>query len=274
MIATRAIGRDGLLPREDDLVARFGKSRTIVREATKTLQALGIVVTRPRIGSKIQPLLCWRLLDPQVMDWITDAKLTAELARDLLELRSMIEPAAAALAAKRASPEQRATLAKAVAAMGAASSFASHLRADFAFHEAILDASGNAFLLQLKPALHAVLKGSFTLSMYSKTRMRASVAIHQTVAKAILERDVEGARLATIAMLDVARADIERHNRKSASLPSGGRENRPWPKLKPDDLPERQGDRRKKGNQQKADAAGEHKWPALAEHLARRHLGD
>lgn len=209
LIAGGKIGEGGVLPREDDLVTQFAVSRTVVREATKTLQALGLVITRPRIGSKIQPVSRWRLLDPQVMDWLNSSVLTPELVRDLLDLRAMIEPAAAALAAERATPEQREALVKALDAMATSKSMTSHRRADFAFHEAILMGADNTLLLQLRPALHAVLEGSFRLSMHNQARIRASVAVHRIVAEAILARDAAAARIAMNNLLAFARADIE-----------------------------------------------------------------
>jgi DNA-binding FadR family transcriptional regulator len=208
-IATGAIGQDGLLPREDDLVAQFSISRTIVREATKTLQALGLVITRPRIGSRIQPMSHWRILDPQVMGWLTDSVLSETFVRDLLDLRMMIEPAAAALAAERATDAQRIALSKALDGMASAKTTAQHVQADFAFHDAIMQASGNTLLLQLKPALTALLKGSFQLSMHDRGRVRDSVKLHKAVADAILARDATGARDAAKAILDSARIDIE-----------------------------------------------------------------
>ncbi len=56
LIVAGQIGADGALPREDELADRFGVSRTVVREATKTLQALGLITTGPRVGSRVQPL--------------------------------------------------------------------------------------------------------------------------------------------------------------------------------------------------------------------------
>jgi DNA-binding FadR family transcriptional regulator len=214
-IANGTIGQDGLLPREDDLVESFAISRTIVREATKTLQALGIVITRPRIGSRIQPITQWRLLDPQVMDWLTDSSLTQTFVRDLLDLRMMIEPAAAALAAERATEAQCTILMQALDAMAAANTTAKHVEADFAFHDAIMEASGNMLLLQLKPALTALLKGSFRLSMHDRDAIKASVALHKAVADAILRRDAAGARSAAMTILESARKDIEIYHAKA-----------------------------------------------------------
>jgi len=211
MIANRKIGQDGLLPREDDLVSQFSVSRTIVREATKTLQALGLVITRPRIGSRIQPISSWRLLDPQVMDWVSSSDLTPDLVRDLLDLRAMIEPSAAELAAERATATQRAAIVDALEAMSSSISAEAHRNADFAFHESILRASGNTFLVQLNPALRAILEGSFRLSMHDRDRIRASVEVHRRVADAIVRGKSAAARSAMMKLLLVAREDIERH---------------------------------------------------------------
>ncbi|KFC70049.1 putative transcriptional regulatory protein, GntR family, HTH [Bosea sp. LC85] len=209
LIVGGEIGNDGSLPREDELATQFAVSRTVIREATKTLQALGLITTGPRVGSRIQPISSWRLLDPQVMDWITDADMASGFERDLLELRSMIEPAAAAFAAERGTPAQIGAVTAALEGMASAPGKAEHEAADFRFHEAILEASGNSLLLQLKPILRAVLKASFQLSMHDHERAQASVAIHRHVASAITARRPEQARESMIALLKVAQADID-----------------------------------------------------------------
>ncbi len=208
LIVAGQIGADGTLPREDELADRFGVSRTVVREATKTLQALGLITTGPRVGSRVQPLPSWRLLDPQVMDWITDADMASGFERDLLELRGMIEPAAAGFAAERGSDAQIAAINTALDAMANAQDKAEHEASDFRFHEAILEASGNMLLLQLEPILRAVLKASFRLSMHDHKRAQASIAIHSRVAAAIAARRSDEARAAMVALLKVAQADI------------------------------------------------------------------
>lgn len=208
LIVAGQIGADGSLPREDELAIRFAVSRTVIREATKTLQALGLIRTGPRVGSRIQPLASWRLLDPQVMDWITDADMASAFERDLLELRSMIEPAAASFAAERGSDAQIAAIAEALEMMVRSPGKAEHEAADFRFHEAILEASGNILLLQLKPILRAVLKASFRLSMHDHERAQASIAIHRGVAAAITARAPAEARARMVELLQVARDDI------------------------------------------------------------------
>jgi DNA-binding FadR family transcriptional regulator len=223
MIVGGSAGYHGTLPREDELAERFGVSRTVIREATKTLQALGLITTGPRVGSRVQPVSRWRLLDPQVMDWITDADMASGFERDLLELRGMIEPAAAAFAAERGSAAQITAVTQALDEMAQATTKAEHEAADFGFHEAILIASGNMLLIQLKPVLHAVLKASFRLSMHDHARAQASVAIHRSVAQAIAARRPGDAREAMVGLLKIAQADIAfgpRGSDTSASTPT------------------------------------------------------
>lgn len=223
MIVGGQIGHEGALPREDDLVAQFGVSRTVIREVTKTLQALGLITTGPRVGSRIQPISAWRLLDPQVMDWITDADLAHGFERDLLELRGMIEPAASAFAAERGSQQQVAAVAAALADMAGAPDRAAHEAADYRFHEAILSATGNILLIQLSPILRAVLKASFRLSMHDHERIQASVALHRHVADAIAARKPGQARNAMIALLQSAQVDME-EGRNRSNAAAGGKD--------------------------------------------------
>jgi DNA-binding FadR family transcriptional regulator len=215
MIVAGEIGQGGALPREDELAERFELSRTVIREATKTLQALGLIVTGPRVGSRIQPLASWRLLDPQVMEWISEADMASGFERDLMELRSMIEPAACAFAAERGGHDQVAAITAALADMASAPDRAAHEAADYRFHDAILRASDNILLVQLSPILDAVLKASFRLSMHDHERIQASVLLHRDVASAIAERAPTQAREAMIALLQSAKVDMEEGRNRS-----------------------------------------------------------
>jgi DNA-binding transcriptional regulator YhcF (GntR family) len=89
------------LPREEDLVESLSVSRTSIREAIKVLAAKGMVESRPRIGVKVRPRDDWRLLDPAVLSWHPNLTRDVELIESLIEVRRIIEPAAAELAAPR-----------------------------------------------------------------------------------------------------------------------------------------------------------------------------
>src|SRR5438034_2683712 len=105
-----------LLPAEPDL----GASRTVVREAVKVLAAKGLVESRPKTGTRVRPRDAWNLLDPDVLTWQQDgAAASEELLRKLTEVRRIIEPAAAELAAARADAADIAALERALEAMEA-----------------------------------------------------------------------------------------------------------------------------------------------------------
>src|SRR4029078_2556995 len=85
-------------------------SRTVVGEAIKVLAAKGLVESRPKVGTRVRPRRDWNLLDPDVLAWQVEAGADASFPAQALELRRMIEPAAARLAADRADESQIAAL--------------------------------------------------------------------------------------------------------------------------------------------------------------------
>src|SRR5207245_6372884 len=84
--------------------------RTVVREAGKVLAAKGLVESRPKTGTRVRPRDAWNLLDPDVLAWQQDGAVDDALLRKLTEVRRIIEPAAAELAAARADAQDVAAL--------------------------------------------------------------------------------------------------------------------------------------------------------------------
>src|SRR5437867_4809520 len=113
-IGRRILGGDlqpgDLLPAEPEL----GASRTVVREAIKVLAAKGLVESRPKTGTRVRPRESWNLLDPDVLAWLQDGAVSEDLLRKLTEVRRIIEPAAAELAAARADGRDLAALEQAL----------------------------------------------------------------------------------------------------------------------------------------------------------------
>ncbi|RWG26574.1 GntR family transcriptional regulator, partial [Mesorhizobium sp.] len=103
VLGSRILGGDyapgAALPREEELCAMLGVSRTSVREAVKVLSAKGLVEARRRAGVRVLPRDSWRLLDPVVLGWHPSIQDDEELVSGLLEARRIFEPAAAELAA-------------------------------------------------------------------------------------------------------------------------------------------------------------------------------
>lgn len=182
------------LPAEPVLCERFGVSRVVVREAIKSLTAKGLVTVGPSIGTRVRPTEDWHLLDPQVLGWFTHGNLDARRVADLIELRRIIEPQAARLAARRATPADLAEIRGAYERMVAAvEGDGDYVEADTAFHGAILAAAHNQFLAQLEGALEQILALSFSVSSQHPDSPRSSLAFHEALAARIEAGDADGA---------------------------------------------------------------------------------
>src|ERR1044072_908467 len=101
---------ESALSTEGDLCRHFDVSRTILREAVKGLAAKGLIEVRPKTGIRVRPRSEWNLVDPDLLGWLCGAGVDDHLIRDLCEVRAIVEPAAAELAASRASAEEIETL--------------------------------------------------------------------------------------------------------------------------------------------------------------------
>src|SRR3954464_4232697 len=76
-------------------------SRSAYREAVQVLTAKGLVESRPKAGTRVLPRSRWNILDPTVLAWAFSGEPDPDFIRDLFELRAIVEPAAARLAAER-----------------------------------------------------------------------------------------------------------------------------------------------------------------------------
>jgi DNA-binding FadR family transcriptional regulator len=180
------------LPNEADLAAQLKVSRGGVREAVKALAAKGLVEPRPRLGTRVLPREQWNLMDREVIDWHGNAA-APEFLDDLLELRLMVEPGAAQLAAERASDEQLAALEAAYAGMaehapllpGAEPAF---VEADLAFHLTLLRASGNQLVQHLGRLLETSLHHGLEASSHVPGSVAATLPLHRAVLLAVRGR--------------------------------------------------------------------------------------
>jgi DNA-binding FadR family transcriptional regulator len=174
-------------PVEADLCRQYGASRSVLREAVKMLTAKGLLRARPRQGTWVQPEESWNLLDPDVLRWLLERKPWMELLIEFTQVRLVIEPGAAALAAEVAGPEEKAAIQQALDRMAAAERGDDDpLESDIAFHVAVLEASGNKFFVQLRELVRTALRFSIRISNRRKGVRLASVADHEKIAAAIL----------------------------------------------------------------------------------------
>jgi DNA-binding FadR family transcriptional regulator len=210
-IMRRAAGDDPVrLPKEDDLCRQLRVSRTILREAIKVLAAKGMLEVRRRTGTHIRPPKEWAQLDPQILAWQFEVGASAELIQSLIEVRRIIEPAAAALAAERATEETIQTMEHWLAQMERTlGQVDAHTAADIQFHAAIFRAAGNALLEQIASTLQNALHFSFLLGSRHAGAVEASFPRHRLLAEAIARHDPAAARTVMERILEAALGDIE-----------------------------------------------------------------
>lgn len=198
------------LPVEDALAAEIGVSRGVVREAVKALVAKGMLRIRPRTGTRVLPPEHWNHLDRDVLRWKQAGDATA-LLRDTSELRRIVEPEAARLAAARADPDDVRALYDSLAAMEAAAAApgrSGYVEADTTFHRALLDASGNRLLGSLGRAVDIALEHSFLVSIQTPGAVEASLPGHRAIVEAIEARDPAAAAAAVLAVIEAAEQEI------------------------------------------------------------------
>ncbi len=182
-------------PTEKELCVQYGAARTVLREAVKMLTAKGLLSARPRRGTRVEEEDHWNLLDPDVLHWLLERKFSLQLLIEFTQMRLAVEPIAAALAARRATPEQRDAIAEALDRMRAAElGEGDTLAADIDFHLAILDATGNRFYRQLKGMIETALRISILRTNRLMGIEKSETEVHSLVAEAILEGDEGKAR--------------------------------------------------------------------------------
>lgn len=200
-----------VLPNEATFSTELKVSRTALREAIKVLAAKGLVDSRPKIGTRVRPREQWNMLDPDVLAWSFSVGDTARHAVNLTELRRILEPAAAALAAERATRDHIARIEAAYAAMAeAGEDIDAGLGPDLRFHQSILEATGNEFLAPLGYVIESALAASFKLSSSFPGARTNSLPHHLAVLDGIRDHDPIRAHAAMLKLLQETRSDIER----------------------------------------------------------------
>ncbi|GHI96596.1 MULTISPECIES: FadR/GntR family transcriptional regulator [Streptomyces] len=182
----------GSVLRTDELAQRFEVSRSVMREAVRVLESMHLVESRRRVGVTVLPECEWNVYDPQVIRWRLAGSERPRQLRSLTVLRSAIEPVAAGLAARLATPEQCAELTECALGMVANSRghrLEEYLFHDVAFHRVVLAASGNEMFARLGGVVAEVLAGRTHHDVMFEDPDPAAVTLHVQVAEAIRARD-------------------------------------------------------------------------------------
>ena len=224
-IAQDIIPAGAVLPPENDLEARFGVGRGVVREAIKTLSGKGLISVQPRHGTRVLPRRDWSLLDRDVLSWlIGHDKPDLELLLAIQEVRSIIEPAAAALAATRATKSDLQHINAALRAMENSDNQASATAADKAFHLAVLDATHNPVLQGFRGAIDTILSAVFVVAVDSVDGwFEENLANHAAAARAIEEGNAKKAHNAMERVIGYTQSKLTERNRpgKPSQRPAG-----------------------------------------------------
>jgi GntR family transcriptional regulator, galactonate operon transcriptional repressor len=189
-IVSRWYPHASMLPLEADLLNEFGVSRTVLREAIKSLESKGMLEARQRRGTVVTPRSHWNLLDRDVLGWIAESGADPEMLIRLNEVRRIVEPGACILAAEMATSAQLQQIEDAWQRMVQhVKDLQRFVEADRDFHLALLAASGNEYLAAIGTAISAALTVSLRTTNPNASSNRASLAGHERIVRALQRRN-------------------------------------------------------------------------------------
>jgi len=200
-----------ILPNEARWAEAFQVSRSAVREAVKMLMAKGLLVSRTKVGSRVEPRARWNLLDRDVLTWYAAAPDRLSFLKTVQEFRYIIEPEATALAAQRRGEDQIDTISRACRDMGSAPTLAERTAADTRFHMAVLNAAGNELLVPLGVLIDSALHHLFVFVTREMNDLRYAQELHEDIERSIRLRRPEAAGKAVRRLLANTDAIIARH---------------------------------------------------------------
>jgi DNA-binding FadR family transcriptional regulator len=190
-----------ILPNEGEWARTFGVSRSAVREAVKILSAKNLLSSRPRIGSRVEPRERWNLLDRDVLGWYANSPDRDGFLTTVQEFRHIIEPEAAALAARRRTGDEMAAISLACHQMGTARTLTERTAADTRFHLAILRAARNDLLLPLGALISSALDRLFAVVTREVNDLNHAQGLHEDIERAVRLQKPEAARRAVRRLL-------------------------------------------------------------------------
>jgi DNA-binding FadR family transcriptional regulator len=210
-IVTGAREPGSTLPGEIELAERAGVSRSVIREALRMLSAKGLVDSKPKAGTRVRERHDWNLLDPELLGWMFEGpQPSLKFVRSLFQLRLIVEPAAAELAALNRTTRQLSRMGHSLEEMGAHGLGSETGRAaDQSFHAVLLEATDNELLVSLSASIAAAVRWT-TLFKYRGTKPpRDPLPEHRILFEAIANGDPAAAREATLTLVRQAQADTE-----------------------------------------------------------------
>jgi len=217
MILSGELPEGHLFPNEIDYARQIGVSRSVLREALRILTAKGLVNSRPKTGTRVGSKRQWSLLDPDLLAWQFEAEPSRKFLRDLFELRMLVEPGAAALAAERRSKKQVNAMCSALDTMALHGLGTEQGRlADQHFHMIMLEATRNGAIIALASSIMAAIAWTTLYKQRKRGLVRDPIPDHRNLFDAIANADSAAARDAMSELVRLALADTEKSLRKRA----------------------------------------------------------
>jgi GntR family transcriptional regulator, galactonate operon transcriptional repressor len=209
LIVTGVWNEGRTLPREVELASQFDVSRTSIRESLSILKAKGLIAARQKAGTHVRERINWNMLDAELLEWTWTERPAEEFARQMLQVRRIVEPEACAICAQRGSDSDLARIERAYREMDAAGMDSrAYSEPDLRFHRSILIATGNDFLVAFGASVEAALRMSFDLSTLNPGAPRKSLPHHRTILDEIWARNPDGARRAMHSLMDLTEENI------------------------------------------------------------------
>jgi len=198
-IVSGRYAQNAILPGDAELMSQFGVSRTVLREAMKTLAGKGLIQAKARIGTRVRDRNDWNLFDADVLIWHATNGFDEAFLVHLSEMRMALEPHAAALAAERRTAADVEQIYAYVEKMGApGATLEDFVHADLQLHLAVAAAAANPFMLSISTLIEVALVALLRISSPTQdpVRLVESVQQHRRIADAIAKREPEAARQA------------------------------------------------------------------------------
>ena len=212
-ILSGTLKHNDTIPNEIECATCFGVSRTMIRDVLKILEMKGLIERRTNVGTRVRSINSWNLLDHDLLDWSRGILTGSRFLLSLMELRLVIEPQAAALAAIRANDKNLLQIRDNFSLMLPENSRSKKAtldnEADIAFHKSILKACGNLFLSQFGSAIQGALHHTIYKSNMIHIDHKFSYECHRRVLVAIEDRNPEGAYVAMCSVLHNAISDLQ-----------------------------------------------------------------
>lgn len=209
-IVTGAHPTGSTLPGELELAEQFGVSRSVIRESLRMLNAKGLVESRPKAGTRVRERAHWNLLDPEMLAWMFEGAPSRVFVRSLFQLRMIVEPAAAELAALQRTAGQLSRMGHALEVMALHGLRTQEGQsADQRFHATILEATSNELLASLSSSIAAAVRWTTFFKYRTPTQYCDPIPLHRTLFEAIANGDAPAARAVTEELIGAALRDTE-----------------------------------------------------------------